>query len=202
MGVAYLSSSQQLVRSTRLFGLRRSDPRFVLGESFPAACYHRAMQKFRGSFPFLVFFCSLLLTVGACSDDDAPPPDSGGVDLVTVADSGVPKDTGPAVDVALADVLGTACSASTPCAAGYVCAYPDGTDNGYCTVTCEAQGTLCEDRPAGTMFGCAFADGEDVLCVFFCATAEASYPCPNGLVCSSQEDPVGSGQRICVPPAQ
>ncbi|MBW2731857.1 MAG: hypothetical protein JRH20_05650 [Deltaproteobacteria bacterium] len=133
-------------------------------------------------------------------DSSLIEPDQGIVDVPSV-DLEVDQFVGDITcDGCATDILGRLCGASNPCPLGLHCAYPVGGLKGYCTFTCEAQGVICEGAAQGTLFACALpTKDQEIFCVFLCATAAASYPCPNGLVCALEESPAGSGQRICVP---
>lgn len=143
-----------------------------------------------------------ILLLPACIysiDGSLVDPDQGADGATDLASDGPPVDSTCDGDCAQA-LLGRLCNGGTPCPMGLRCAYPAGGTEGYCTFLCQNQGTLCDGGPNGTLYACALDAGEEDFCVFFCATAGAAYPCPNGLVCALDEQPAGSGQRICVPP--
>jgi hypothetical protein len=64
------------------------------------------------------------------------------------------------------------------------------------------QGASCPGAPPGTAAFCivtnATSSGEGG-CGFVCAAHGMTYACPAGLTCQTDEDPPGSGQRLCLP---
>ncbi len=60
----------------------------------------------------------------------------------------------------------------------------------------------CPDTPEGSAAYCLVTDvnlAGDKACAFLCTVGGKSYVCPGELRCATDDDPPGSGQRLCLP---
>lgn len=107
-------------------------------------------------------------------------------------------------DLATAAAFGDPCRPDDSCAEGLVC-LPGPAGGSFCTRTCPAgQSKRCPETPEGTAAYCLVTDvnpAGDKACAFLCAVGGKSYECPGELLCAAEDDPPGSGQRLCLPPS-
>lgn len=160
------------------------------------------------------FVCGVVLVAGCMPDsgglDSGADPDSGvdagavdaGIDAGAI-DAGVDAGT---PDAGSATPFGGPCRVSPDagCEAGLLCLEgPGGGGRGFCTKTCPASSSgACAGTPVGAAAYCVVTNvntAGDKGCAFFCALGSATYVCPGTLICQPQEDPPGSGQKLCLP---
>lgn len=80
---------------------------------------------------------------------------------------------------------------------------PTGGGRGFCSMTCPATSSgRCEGTPEGTIAYCVVTNVNamgDKGCAFLCEVGGETYTCPGTQVCQTNEEPPGSGQRLCLP---
>lgn len=76
-------------------------------------------------------------------------------------------------------------------------------ERGFCSMTCPATSSgRCEGTPEGTIAYCVVSNVNamgDKGCAFLCEVGDETYTCPGTQVCQTNEEPPGSGQRLCLP---
>lgn len=107
-----------------------------------------------------------------------------------------------AVDVAQkAPGFGEPCDPDHSCDEGLFC-LPGPSGGAFCSKTCQRGRKACDGAPLGTAAYCLVTDVDGAHnkgCAFVCAVGGVSYDCPGQLACAADEDPPGSGQRLCLP---
>jgi hypothetical protein len=94
---------------------------------------------------------------------------------------------------------------TSSCGNGLDCVGITGYKSGWCTKQCSkaSAGKVCEGMPLqnGTAAWCSLADSTDTVywCLFICAAGKVTFPCPSPATTCGPEDPVGSGQKKCMP---
>jgi len=105
-------------------------------------------------------------------------------------------DTGPPMPG-----FGDVCTESSACKAPLDCVDAWGMAIGYCTKSCTTLGTGCSGTPAETWATCTLKNETTgaLHCGFICKTAAATFKCPQGLKCGTEQTPPGTNQYICEP---
>jgi hypothetical protein len=102
--------------------------------------------------------------------------------------------------------FGDACNpAASTCKNGLVCA-PASATTGFCSKTCTNQGGLCQGAASGQQAACVYGVQDQnknvtIYCAFLCSAQGGSptFDCPSALQCATQDNPPGSGQKMCMP---
>lgn len=152
-----------------------------------------------GSLKNIAIALVLMLALPGCSTRQVQDPDDGGPgdgDKSELgADRGTPGDQGgPGTGL-----FGDRCGTKVACTAGLLCVSMGGS-HGFCSTSCPKPGKTCKSGPPGTVPVCLLkGSGGTFFCAFLCKTATAGWPCPKELTCSSQPNPPGSKQYVCIP---
>lgn len=89
------------------------------------------------------------------------------------------------------------------CHPGLFCLEGPSGGRGFCSMTCPATSSgVCEGTPPGTLAYCVVTNVNargDKGCAFLCELAGTAYECPGTQLCQTNEEPPGSGQRLCLP---
>jgi hypothetical protein len=136
-------------------------------------------------------------TVDASPDVDVPDAPSDTPDASPDAPSGDASPTRAA--------FGFPCTVGddATCEDGLFCLEgPTGTA-GFCSKTCPSTSSAaCKGAPPGMAAYCVVTgvdEQNDNGCAFVCLLKGKTYPCPGSTTCETEDDPPGSGQRMCIP---
>jgi hypothetical protein len=161
-----------------------------------------------------------LVLLAACREDVTAPPVDAAVDAATADAAEVETVDATAEDVIAEDTaaeeVGTDAAApgsfgqpcvvgrSGGCADGLICLQgPAGGRTGFCSRTCPRTSSgACAGAPPGTAAFCLVTNvnaAGDKGCAFVCLVRGMTHACPGELRCAADEDPPGSGQRLCLP---
>lgn len=136
---------------------------------------------------------------------DAGLTDAGQIDAgltdAGLLDAGI---SGDGADAGQPGAFGDPCPvwSSAGCLPGLLCLQgPAGGPVGFCTKRCSGNGA-CATPPPGTAAYCVVTNVDasgSKGCAFLCSGGGTGWRCPGDLSCSANDDPPGSGQRLCLP---
>lgn len=155
----------------------------------------------------LALLAASFLPLAACfpsaeANDAGSSPDAGA--SAVDQDAGVPDAGADAGLVALDAGFGAPCTMDgvVPCNDGLLCLAPAG-NVGFCSQNCSTLGRPCAGAPPGTYAYCAVGPAGTPNgkpgCAFLCTGGGHTFTCPGETTCATDDDPPGSGQRLCMP---
>ncbi|MFH1129766.1 MAG: hypothetical protein V1754_00405 [Pseudomonadota bacterium] len=107
---------------------------------------------------------------------------------------------------AVGEGAGDACNKEMPCNPGMNCITYKGSELGYCIAECKNVWGECGEEPEGTFARCDFPVNDDkggqyFVCGFMCVypVRGQQFNCPSTMICSTEEDPPGTGTHWCIP---